>query len=202
MTSSPARGFPPEERAHGFDNDAAALTVSPALAEAYFHTAVELAAATVARADFTAFLGCDPQTGGEAACAESFLLSFATRAYRRPPAEDDLAVLRGLFATGHAQGGFKEGIRLVIAAVLQAPRFLYRVERGTPLPGGRLASLERRANVAQNRIIELLRDRLLRRALDEALAPGQLHELAAQVASRRRDPYSIVEEIAGKIRIE
>jgi hypothetical protein len=48
----------------------------------------------------------------------------------------------------------------------------------------------------------LLRDRLLRRALDEALAPGQLRELAAQVASRARDPYSIVEEIAGKIRIE
>jgi hypothetical protein len=65
-----------------------------------------------------------------------------------------------------------------------------------------MTSLERRANVAQNRIVELLRDRLLRRALDEALAPGQLQELAAQVASRARDPYSIVEEIARKIRIE
>jgi GTPase len=65
-----------------------------------------------------------------------------------------------------------------------------------------MTSPERRASVAQNRIIELLRDRLLRRALDEALAPGQLQELAAQVASRARDPYSIVEEIARKIRIE
>lgn len=63
------------------------------------------------------------------------------------------------------------------------------------------ASLERRAGVAQNRIVELLRERLLRRALDEALAPGQLRELAAQVASRQRDPYSIVEEIASKIHI-
>lgn len=63
------------------------------------------------------------------------------------------------------------------------------------------ASLERRTSVAQNRILELLRERLLRRALDEALTPGQLQELAAQVASRRRDPYSIVEEITGKIRI-
>jgi hypothetical protein len=62
--------------------------------------------------------------------------------------------------------------------------------------------VERRANVAQNRIIELLRERLLRRALDEALAPGELMEFAAQVASRRRDPYSIVDEIVGKIRIE
>jgi LAO/AO transport system kinase len=64
------------------------------------------------------------------------------------------------------------------------------------------SSLERRVNVAQNRIIELLRERLLRLALDEALAPGQLRELAEQVASRRRDPYSIVDEIAGKIRME
>jgi GTPase len=64
------------------------------------------------------------------------------------------------------------------------------------------SSIERRVNVAQNRIVELLRERLLRLALDEALAPGQLRELAEQVASRRRDPYSIVDEIAGKIRIE
>ena len=56
-------------------------------------------------------------------------------------------------------------------------------------------------SVAQNRIIELLRERLLRRALDEALAPGQLLEFATEVASRQRDPYSIVEEIAGKIQI-
>jgi hypothetical protein len=48
----------------------------------------------------------------------------------------------------------------------------------------------------------LLRERLLRIALDKVLTPGQLKELAAQVASRRRDPYSIVDEIAGRIRIE
>jgi LAO/AO transport system kinase len=63
------------------------------------------------------------------------------------------------------------------------------------------ASIEKRVSVAQNRIIELLREGLLRRALDEALSPGDLQELAEQVASRRRDPYSIVEEIIGKIRI-
>jgi len=63
------------------------------------------------------------------------------------------------------------------------------------------ASLERRASVAENRIIELLRDRLLRRALDEALPAGQLRELAVAVASRQRDPYSIVEEIVNRIHI-
>jgi LAO/AO transport system kinase len=80
--------------------------------------------------------------------------------------------------------------------------FVEAIENFADFRRGRLTSVERRANVAQNRIIELLRERLLRRALDEALAPGELMEFAAQVASRRRDPYSIVDEIVGKIRIE
>jgi LAO/AO transport system kinase len=61
------------------------------------------------------------------------------------------------------------------------------------------ASQSRPVSVAENRLIELLRDKLLRRALDEALAPGELQELAVSVASRTRDPYSIVEEISAKI---
>lgn len=63
------------------------------------------------------------------------------------------------------------------------------------------ASLERFAGVAENRILELLRERLLRRVLTDALAPGELRELALLVASRQRDPYSIVEEIINKVRI-
>jgi LAO/AO transport system kinase len=63
------------------------------------------------------------------------------------------------------------------------------------------ASLNRFSGVAENRIIELLRERLLRRVLDESLAPGELHELALAVASRQRDPYSIVEEIINKVHI-
>jgi len=46
-----------------------------------------------------------------------------------------------------------------------------------------------------------LRERILRRLIDEALAPGQLEELATAVASRQRDPYSIVEEISEKMQI-
>lgn len=80
--------------------------------------------------------------------------------------------------------------------------FAEAIENFAAFSSGHSASLEKSAGIAQNRILELLRERLLRRALDEALAPGELQELAAQVASRSRDPYSIVEEIAGKIRIE
>ncbi len=63
------------------------------------------------------------------------------------------------------------------------------------------ASLERRASIAENRLLELLRERLLRRVLDEALPEGELRALAEAVARRERDPYSIVEEISDKVKI-
>jgi LAO/AO transport system kinase len=101
------------------------------------------------------------------------------------------------------KGGWKPPIVRTVATQNKGiVEFAEAVENFAGFRRAHLASFERRANVAQNRIIELLRERLLRRALDEALAPGQLRELASQVASRRRDPYSIVEEIADKIRIE
>lgn len=64
------------------------------------------------------------------------------------------------------------------------------------------ASLERSAGIAQNRILELLRERLMRLVLSEALAPNELHGLALAVASRQRDPYSIVEEIIRKVEVK
>lgn len=103
----------------------------------------------------------------------------------------------------HGEDGWKPRIVRTVATQNKGiVEFVEAIENFADFRRAHLDSLERRANVAQNRIIELLRDRLLRRALEEALAPGQLRELAAQVASRRRDPYSIVEEITGKIRIE
>ena len=55
------------------------------------------------------------------------------------------------------------------------------------------ASLARRAAVARWRILELLRERLLARALDAEGADAQLDALALEVADKRRDPYSAVE---------
>jgi LAO/AO transport system kinase len=49
------------------------------------------------------------------------------------------------------------------------------------------------------RLLEMLRDTLLQRAR-AALSKDELSQLAAQVAEHKRDPYSVVEEIAGRIR--
>lgn len=63
------------------------------------------------------------------------------------------------------------------------------------------AALSRRASIAENRLLELLRERLLRRVLNEALAEGELKAWAKAVANRERDPYSIVEEISTRIKM-
>jgi LAO/AO transport system kinase len=52
----------------------------------------------------------------------------------------------------------------------------------------------RRNAVARWRILELLRERLLARALSAEGAGEQLEALALEVAEKRRDPYSAVEE--------
>lgn len=55
--------------------------------------------------------------------------------------------------------------------------------------------LERRRAIARWRIVELLRERLVSRTLEGDSASERLDRLADEVASRRRDPYSAVEEL-------
>lgn len=57
------------------------------------------------------------------------------------------------------------------------------------------ASHTRRSGVARWRILELLREELLTRAMSRDGAGQLLDSLAAEVADKRRDPYSAVEEI-------
>ena len=54
---------------------------------------------------------------------------------------------------------------------------------------------ERRHAVARWRILELLRDRLLEETLKTNKANEKLEALAAEVATRQRDPYSAVDEL-------
>jgi hypothetical protein len=85
------------------------------------------AIATRAVANLPALLGCDPQA---ATCARSFIESFGKRAYRRPLSAAEIELMQAVFASG---GDFPTGIRLVVVAVLQSPKFLYLFE---PVPTG------------------------------------------------------------------
>lgn len=59
--------------------------------------------------------------------------------------------------------------------------------------------LERRQQIARWRILELLREKLLARTLSANAASEKLDALAAEVAAKRRDPYSVVEEIMNTV---
>jgi LAO/AO transport system kinase len=57
------------------------------------------------------------------------------------------------------------------------------------------AAVDRRTAIARWRILELLRERLLTEAMAGDSTPAKLERLAAEVATKKRDPYSAVEEL-------
>lgn len=74
---------------------------------------------------------CYPANASEeSACARRILSNLATRAYRRPVAEnaEELDVLMDFHQTGSELGGFEMGIQYALARLLIDPRFLYQIE--------------------------------------------------------------------------
>lgn len=57
------------------------------------------------------------------------------------------------------------------------------------------SSSERRQAIARWRILELLRERLVAQTMAGSSANEKLDRLAAEVASKKRDPYSAVDEL-------
>ena len=64
------------------------------------------------------------------ACATDFIQSFASKAFRRQALTEELDGLSEIYQQGAMEGGFQRGVELVIAAVLQAPSFVYITEIG------------------------------------------------------------------------
>lgn len=72
-------------------------------------------------------LACDEY--GEA-CETQVISSLALELYRGPIHESESAALRNIFDTGRAEGfDFSETASFVLQSMLQAPRFLYRIEQ-------------------------------------------------------------------------
>lgn len=71
----------------------------------------------------------------EASCAEQIVGRLARRAYRRSIAESDLAGLMKFFESGRAEGGFEQGVRTALQAILASPHFTFRIEE---IPEGAL----------------------------------------------------------------
>jgi LAO/AO transport system kinase len=101
------------------------------------------------------------------------LLSFGVRADQwQPPIVKTVAIEN-------------KGIEELAAAIEGSREF----QRQAP------AALDRRTAIARWRILELLRERLLAETLSGDSAPEILDRLAAEVAMKKRDPYSAVDEL-------
>ena len=72
---------------------------------------------------------CRPNSpAAEEPCARKILSSLATRAYRRPVANEDLDTLLEFYRSGRAGKTFDAGIESALERMLAAPSFLFRVE--------------------------------------------------------------------------
>ncbi len=131
----PGLNFPAEEESLGFNNNADTLVVVPILAEQYQAAAEKLAEAAVTNHLSALLGGCNPDSLGEATCAEKFITSFGSLVYRRPLVAEETKTLLAVFGAGFEQFDFETGIRLTLGTMLQSPHFLYRVEFGAPLDG-------------------------------------------------------------------
>ena len=138
-----SQNLPPDEETMDFDDIATAYSVSSLHAQRYLDTAEKAAATLLANGPLLAgFAGCDP-TGGDAACVAAFTSAFGRRAWRRPLIADEQQAMAQLYAAT-ADPTPADGVAGVVAAMLQAPQFVYRPEAvGTasqPVDGYALAT--------------------------------------------------------------
>jgi hypothetical protein len=109
-------------------------------AAALMASADALAAAASERLDQFLPSCCLPVPDGteaQKACAAQFVVEFGRRAFRRPLANDEGVALLALYdrlRSATIGADFPEAIRALIAAMLQAPQFLYHREQGPRPP--------------------------------------------------------------------
>lgn len=113
---------------------AAAATISPRGVERYEGAAYEIADQYVNEA-FRSSFACSPGGSRSDECARPVLTELASRAWRRPLTDSEVDVLVEIAGqAGEVLDDFYEGLEFGIAAIVQSPNFLFRVELGEPDP--------------------------------------------------------------------
>jgi len=119
-----------------------------------------------------ALVGCDPSDAGDP-CVVDFITDFGRRAWRRPLGGDDIDVMVGLVSELAESGEVWDALELTVAALLQSPHFLYRVELGERAAGD---SRMIRGYEMASRLSFALLDRGPDDALLDAAAAGELDD--------------------------
>lgn len=116
------------EEAHGFDNIATALSMSPRQVEDYFVAARQVSASVFADPTLRSrIVACDPVA--DSSCPRATIEAFGLRAFRRPleSSEMDDLLLRYQQALDLGLDAFG-ALQHVVHVVLSSPQFLYRIE--------------------------------------------------------------------------
>ncbi|MCB9766471.1 MAG: DUF1592 domain-containing protein [Alphaproteobacteria bacterium] len=130
----PSRLEPDTQEAGLLSVGAGTTSVSPLGVERYESAALSLAEQLDAER-LADLLPCTPASASDADCAAELVEVLGRRAWRRPLSPTEVDRLSGLVVdVGADAGSFDEGVRYAVAAMLQSPHFLYRVERGEPDP--------------------------------------------------------------------
>ena len=177
--------LPADLRADGFSNTAYNLNVDLKHINAY----AQLADRIVARMDVRPFAR---RFGGNGSFTDKNMRAFIDRLgrwiLRGPLEEREVDLFRGITTSLVANGGtYEEAVGLVLEAMLQSPRFIYRMENQQA--GGRVSDAELAV-----RLSFLLWGAPPDEALNAAADKGQLgnaSQLRAQVERMLKDPRAV-----------
>jgi len=147
---------------------------------------------------------CTPSAqADEASCARRILSVLASRAYRRPASNAEIAELASAYEQGRSSGGsFRTGVQFGLRRILASPSFVFRPEveppNATPGVPYRVSDLELASRLSFFLWSSLPDDELIRVARE-----GRLSQPAVQTRQMRRmlaDPRSsaFVNNFAGQ----
>jgi hypothetical protein len=140
-TTSPATQWFPQDDLSPFDNDFTHQKASAVLIEGAETVASEIAARFISDPALREeVVGCTPEEPGDEACFRHFIETFGRRAFRRPLDEAEIEGFMPLLSLATAgtdvvPTDFYTAVETALRAFLQHPKFLYRIEIGTPVEG-------------------------------------------------------------------
>jgi LAO/AO transport system kinase len=85
-----------------------------------------------------------------------------------------------------------EGIDELVSAIGRSYEFFRNSE----------TRAQKRKEAEQQRLMKLLEERLITTAVQQVFPNGELGKIVTEIAERRKDPYSVVEQIVGSLRFQ
>ena len=114
----------------------------------------------------------------------------------RPGVEKMERSILAMLAMAHRPDGWQPPIvKTVATAGKGIEELLETIQRCRQFLNHSPQRVQKKREAARQRLMTLLEERLVTRALQEAFPNGELNRIVDQIAERQQDPYSVVEQI-------